>query len=59
MPSFADAIGFLTEGKQLVPTRDLVSTPGIVYLVSPDRAQIEADYARLRAMPMDQIFALA
>ncbi len=59
LPSFADAIGFLTPGKQLVPTRDLVSTPGIVYLVSADREQIRADFATLRAMPMDGIFALA
>lgn len=59
LPSFADAIGFLTPGKQLLPTRDLVSTPGIVYLVSAEFEQIRADFAQLRAMPMDGIFALA
>jgi len=59
LPSFADAIGFLGPGKKLTPTRDLISTPGIVYLVSPDRAQINADYVALRAMPMSEIFDLA
>lgn len=59
LDSFADAIGFLKTGKRLIPTRDLVSTPGIVYLVSPDRAQIEADYKALRNMSMAEIFELA
>lgn len=34
----------------LEPTRDLMSSPGCVYLASPDRRQIERDYRRLRAM---------
>ncbi|MCA6112496.1 ATP-grasp domain-containing protein [Bradyrhizobium cenepequi] len=58
LPSFADAIAFVPIGQDLVPTTDLASTPGIVYLVNNDLTQLEGDYRRLRAMRMDQVFDL-
>ncbi|MDA9476795.1 hypothetical protein XI03_20275 [Bradyrhizobium sp. CCBAU 65884] len=58
LPSFADAIAFVAIGQELVPTIDLVSTPGIVYLVNSDLTQLEEDYRKLRAMRMDQVFDL-
>ncbi|MGY4426555.1 hypothetical protein ACVWY2_009004 [Bradyrhizobium sp. JR6.1] len=58
LPSFADAIAFVPIGQKLVPTIDLASTPGIVYLVNDDLIQLEDDYRKLRAMRMDQVFDL-
>ncbi|MDA9503747.1 hypothetical protein XI09_02650 [Bradyrhizobium sp. CCBAU 11386] len=58
LPSFADAIAFVPIGQELVPTIDLASTPGIVYLVNSDLTQLEDDYDKLRAMRMDQVFDL-
>ncbi|WP_234685036.1 hypothetical protein [Bradyrhizobium monzae] len=58
LPSFADAIAFVPIGQKLVPTIDLVSTPGIVYLVNNDWTQLEDDYRKLQAMRMDQVFDL-
>ncbi|KWV54642.1 hypothetical protein AS156_06570 [Bradyrhizobium macuxiense] len=59
LPSFADAIAFVPVGQNLVPTTDLASTPGIVYLVHNDLTQLEGDYRKLRAIRMDQVFDLA
>ncbi|MGY3238431.1 hypothetical protein ACVWZ4_000936 [Bradyrhizobium sp. USDA 4472] len=58
LPSYADAIAFVPIGGQLVPTTDLASTPGIVYLVNSELIQLEDDYRKLRAMRMDQVFDL-
>ncbi|WP_407151276.1 ATP-grasp domain-containing protein [Bradyrhizobium sp. ORS 86] len=58
LPSFADAIAFVPIGQNLVPTIDLASTPGIVYLVNNNLIQLEDDYRALRAMRMDQVFEL-
>ncbi|WP_439402766.1 ATP-grasp domain-containing protein [Bradyrhizobium sp. DASA03068] len=58
LPSFADAIAFVPIGEKLVPTIDLASTPGIVYLVNGDESQLDDDYRELRAMRMDQVFEL-
>ncbi|WP_141342213.1 ATP-grasp domain-containing protein [Bradyrhizobium sp. USDA 3458] len=58
LPSFADAIAFVPIGQELVPTIDLASTPGIVYLVNNDLIQLEDDYRQLRAMRMNQVFDL-
>ncbi|OPY95453.1 ATP-grasp domain-containing protein [Bradyrhizobium sacchari] len=58
LPSFADAIAFVPIGEELVPTIDLASTPGIVYLVNSDMTQLNDDYRKLRAMRMDQVFEL-
>ncbi|WFU54468.1 ATP-grasp domain-containing protein [Bradyrhizobium pachyrhizi] len=59
LPSFADAIAFVPVGQNLVPTTDLASTPGIVYLVNNDLNQLESDYRKLRAMRVDEVFDLA
>ncbi|QIG94479.1 ATP-grasp domain-containing protein [Bradyrhizobium sp. 6(2017)] len=58
LPSFADAIGFVPMGQNPVPTVDLASTPGIVYLVNNELNQLEDDYRKLRAMRMDHVFDL-
>lgn len=59
LPTFADAIGFPPVGAAIRPTRDLLSTPGIVYLVGSDPDQLERDMAALRAMSMMEVFDLA
>ncbi len=50
LPSFAGTISMLEPGDQLKRTIDLFSCPGIIYLVDPDREQIEADYDRIREL---------
>ncbi|MGY3108219.1 MULTISPECIES: ATP-grasp domain-containing protein [unclassified Bradyrhizobium] len=58
LPSFADSIAFVPIGQNLVPTTDLASTPGIVYLVSNNLTELDEDYRKLRAMRMDEVFGL-
>lgn len=58
LPSFADAIAFVPIGQNLVTTTDLASTPGIVYLVNKNLTELDDDYRKLRAMPIDQVFEL-
>jgi hypothetical protein len=50
LPSFAGTISMLGPGDQLKKTVDLFSCPGIIYLVDPDRAQLKADYDRIREL---------
>ena len=50
LPSFAGTISMLGPGDELKKTIDLFSCPGIIYLVDPDRAQLKADYDRIRAL---------
>lgn len=50
LPSFAGTISMLGPGDQLKRTIDLFSCPGIIYLVDPDRAQLKADYDRIREL---------
>jgi hypothetical protein len=50
LPSFAGTISMLSPGDQLKKTVDLFSCPGIIYLVDPDRAQLKADYDRIREL---------
>jgi len=59
LPTFADAVGFAPVGAEIRPTRDLYSTPGIVYLVGEDIAALERDYRAIRAMGMAEVFDLA
>ena len=40
----------LGPGDELKKTVDLFSCPGIIYLVDPDRAQLKADYDRIREL---------
>ena len=48
--SFAGTISMLGPGDTLKRTIDLFSCPGIIYLVDPDRAQLKADYDRIREL---------
>jgi hypothetical protein len=50
LPSFAGTISMLGPGDRLKRTIDLFSCPGIIYLVDPDRAQLKADYDRIREL---------
>ncbi|HEX7244725.1 MAG TPA: ATP-grasp domain-containing protein [Solirubrobacterales bacterium] len=50
LPSFAGTISMLGPGDELKKTVDLFSCPGIIYLVDPDRAQLKADYDRIREL---------
>jgi biotin carboxylase len=59
LPTFADAIGFPPVGAAITPTRDLLSTPGMVYLVGTDPDQLDRDRAALQAMSMTEVFDLA
>jgi biotin carboxylase len=58
LPSFAGTISMLAPGDRLKRTVDLFSCPGIIYLVDPDRDQVQADYDRLRELEADGIFEL-
>lgn len=58
LPTFVDAIGFVPEGGLIAPTRDLSSTPGLVYLMADDEASLMADYETIRSMSMQDIFGL-
>jgi ATP-grasp domain-containing protein len=58
LSSFAGSIAMLEPGQQLERTVDLFSCPGMVYLVDPDRARLQADYERLRELEADGLFEL-
>jgi hypothetical protein len=58
LPSFAGTISMLGPGDRLKRTVDLFSCPGIIYLVDPDRAQLKADYDRIRALDVAELFEL-
>lgn len=58
LPSFAGTISMLGPGDRLKRTVDLFSCPGIIYLVDPDRARLEADYDRIRALDVAELFEL-
>lgn len=58
LPSFAGSIAMLEPGQQLERTVDLFSCPGMVYLVDPDRARLQADYERLRELEAQGLFEL-
>jgi biotin carboxylase len=58
LPSFAGTISMLAPGDRLKRTVDLFSCPGIIYLVDPNRGQVQADYDRLRELEADGIFEL-
>jgi hypothetical protein len=56
LPSFADAV-LVWRGGTFVPrTIDLATSPGYVYLISDDQAQIEADYKELRQLEQTGLY---
>jgi biotin carboxylase len=56
LPSYAGAIAMLGPGDRIARTVDLFSSPGTVYLVHPDEAQLRADYERLRELEGSGLF---
>jgi biotin carboxylase len=58
LPSFAGTISMLGPGDRLRRTVDLFSCPGIIYLVDPDRDQVQADYDRIRELDTAELFEL-
>lgn len=59
LKTYSAAIGFNAIGSQLTKTRDLSSTPGIIYLTAEDPEFLQQDYDRIRQMQMDEIFELS
>jgi len=58
LPTFAGSIAMLEPGQQLKRTIDLFSCPGMLYLIDPDRARLQADYERLRDREADGLFEI-
>ena len=58
LPTFAGSIAMLETGDELKRTIDLFSCPGMLYLVDPDRAKLQADYERLRELEAEGLFEL-
>ena len=50
LPSFAGAIAMAQPGDEIMPTIDLFSCPGMIYLVDPDRELLRRDYEQLREL---------
>jgi hypothetical protein len=50
LPSYAGAVALLGPGDRIARTFDLFTSPGTVYLVHRDEAQLREDYARLREL---------
>lgn len=53
LPSYHHEEFYVQEGDMLKATIDVRSSPGFMYLMHDDRAQIEQDYARLRELERD------
>ncbi|MET9295712.1 ATP-grasp domain-containing protein [Streptomyces sp. NPDC003077] len=56
LPSYLDMVLTTPEGGALTQTLDLATSPGYLYLSSDDASQVEADYARLRALEEDGLY---
>jgi biotin carboxylase len=54
LASYAGSISMAEPGDEIIPTVDLFSCPGIVYLVDPDRELLRRDYGRLREIERDR-----
>lgn len=59
LPSFFSLSSHLKKGETVSETRDLSTAPGIVFLVHPDRAQVERDYHRLRQWELEGLYESA
>jgi len=59
LPSFQFAHYPLEIGDELRLTVDLFTVPGTVYLAHPDRATLERDYERIRALERDGLILVA
>ncbi|KOX03165.1 MULTISPECIES: ATP-grasp domain-containing protein [Micromonospora] len=58
LDSFLELVLTAQEGAPIGPTVDLATSPGYVYLSSPDVEQVEADYQRLRRWEEEDLYAL-
>ena len=54
--SFLDMVVTAPAGRPLPRTVDLATSPGYVYLDSPDPDEVEADYRRLRRLEQDGLY---
>lgn len=57
LPSYAHDVLAFPAGRQISRTIDVVTSPGFVYLISPDRQQIINDYARIREIELEYLYA--
>jgi len=53
--SFRDVIWFAVPGAPIVPTRDLMTALGIVFLQSPDDSTLDADVDELRRFEDEEL----
>jgi biotin carboxylase len=58
LKSFFEMDMFVKPGDKLVKTVDCITTPGNVRLCARDRAEMEADFARIRAMELEGFFVV-
>ncbi|MEQ4303970.1 ATP-grasp domain-containing protein [Plantactinospora sp. B6F1] len=56
LPSYAHDVLAFPAGHQIPRTIDVVTSPGFVYLISPDRQQIINDYARIREIEREYLY---
>jgi biotin carboxylase len=59
LPSFSQAVNCPKAGDAIRPTEDLFTSPGLIYLVDPDPAVVEADHRRIRQWEAEGFFELA
>ena len=53
--TFKDVIWYAAEGAEVAPTRDLWSSLGLVFLISPDQSAINDDVARIEQWERDDM----
>lgn len=56
LPSYAHAVMGMQAGQPLPRSVDVGTQPGLIYLISEDRAQILADYETLRQIEHDYLY---
>jgi hypothetical protein len=56
LPTASGLAHHLAVGTPLVPTTDLIDSPGFVYLAAADPADVARDYAALRRMESTQLY---
>jgi hypothetical protein len=57
LPSVRGIVGHLIPGEPVVPTIDLATSPGTVWLASTDAEQIAADIKQIRRLEAGELFA--
>ena len=59
LPSFVELGLAVAPGEPIPATRDLVTSPGYVYLSAPTREELERDYRRIRELERRSPFAVS